>query len=261
MRRHWLAAVISGAIAGPAFVLSSSLAPAAIRAQGGPAPQKTVKDGVFTEAQAERGKQAYETNSCIRCHLDTLEGREQGGGGNGGAPLKGLRFVQDFGETKLSTLVNKMRVDKPMENPGTLSEQAALDIAAYILLKNDYLPGRTELTTEAAGATWIPGPPGATGIPTHTVVSSVGCLYHDPTDSWLLTKALALTPSPSGGKTVATPDASSRTHTFRLLDAYNRDALSHANHIVKVEGYLVRLGAEIRISLTSLERVGGSCLN
>jgi cytochrome c553 len=247
-------------ITGAALGLASNLLPVVTNAQGPAIPQRTVKDGVFTVAQADRGKQAYEASTCTRCHLDTLEGREQAGGGNGGAPLKGLRFVQDFGETKLSTLVNKMRLDKPMENPGTLSDQAALDIAAYILLKNDYPPGQADLTNEAAGQIWIPGPAGATGIATHTVVSSIGCLYHDPSDSWLLTNALALTPSATGAK--STPSAGSPgTHTFRLLDAYNRSPASLANHVVKVEGYLVRLGAEIRVSLTSLEQAGGSCSN
>lgn len=243
------------------LVLASNTVPAVTSAQSGAVPQRTVKDGVFTQAQADRGKQAYESGACIRCHLDTLEGREQGGGGNGGSPLKGLRFIQDFGENRVSALVNKMRLDKPMEDPGTLSEQAALDIAAYILLKNDYPVGQIELTTEAAAATWIPGPPGATGIPTHTVVRSVGCLFHDPSGSWLLTNALALTPVASDGQAALSDGSPSRAHTFRLLDAYNRNAASLANHIVKVEGYLVRLGAEIRVSLTSLERAGSSCSN
>lgn len=257
MKPLWV--TVMPVLAGGAFALASSLVPVVTNAQGPAIPQRTVKDGVFTVAQADRGKQAYEANSCTRCHLNTLEGREQGGGGNGGAPLKGLRFIQDFGENKLSTLVNKMRLDKPMENPGTLSDQVALDIAAYILLRNDYPPGQTDLTNEAASQIWIPGPAGATGIPNHTIVSSVGCLYHDPSDSWLLTKALALTPSAAGAKSAPPASAAQATHTFRLLDAYNRNPAPLANHIVKVEGYLVRLGAEIRVSLTSLEQAGGSC--
>ena len=243
------------AVAGSILCLSLSMA----AAQSGSAPQRTVADGVFTAAQAERGRLAYEGGTCVRCHLDTLEGREQGGGGNGGAPLKGLRFVQDFGESKLSTLVNKMRVDKPNEDPGTLSERAALDIAAYILLKNDYPAGTAELTSESAAATWIPGPPGATGLANHTIVNSSGCLFHDPTDSWLLVKALPLSPVTPGVQTAPTSNSPASTHTFRLLNAYNNNAVSFANRTVKVEGYLVRLGAEIRVSLTSLEPAGGAC--
>jgi len=233
------------------------VSPTLTRAQSAAAPQKLVGEGVFTETQAARGKQAYETNTCTRCHLDTLEGREQTGGGNGGAALIGLRFVQDFGESKLSKLVNKIRVDKPNDNPGTLTDQVALDIAAYVLMKNNYPTGRADLTNEVASQTWIPGPPGATGIPTHTIVTSAGCLFQDPSHSWLLKNAADLRP--------VTPDASSGgsdamgMNTFRLLDAYHYDAASLAGHAVKVVGYLVRLGAEIRVSVTSLQAVAPSC--
>lgn len=259
MKPLWI--TVMPVIAGGAIALASTFVPQGANAQSPAIPQRTVKDGVFTAAQADRGKQAYETNSCTRCHLETLEGREQGGGGNGGTPLKGLRFIQDFGETKLSTLVNKMRLDKPMENPGTLSDHAALEIAAYILLKNDYPPGQTELTNDVAGQIWIPGPAGATGIANHTIVGSIGCLYHDPSDSWILTKARALTPTADAAEGAPPASATPPAHTFRLLDAYNRNPAPLANHIVKVEGYLVRLGAEIRVSLTSLEQAGGSCSN
>ena len=163
MKPQWVTVI--PVLVGGAFALASSLVPVVTNAQGPAIPQRTVTDGVFTMAQADRGKQAYEANSCTRCHLDTLEGREQGGGGNGGAPLKGLRFIQDFGENKLSALVNKMRLDKPMENPGTLSDQAALDIAVYVLLKNDYPPGQTELTNDAASQIWSLAQPAPRGFP------------------------------------------------------------------------------------------------
>jgi cytochrome c553 len=238
----------------------------AMRAQSAATPQRTIRDGVFTQAQADRGRQAYESNSCVRCHLATLEGREQGGGGNGGAPLKGLRFIQDFGESRLSKLVNKIRVDKPDDNPGTLSEQVALDIAAYILSKNEYPAGETELTTEAATASWIPGPPGAVGVPNYTLVSSVGCLHHDPTNSWLLRNAATVTPlAPTeldpAVTSSATAASTARTNTFRLLGAHRHNADALSNQGVQVTGYLVRLGAEIRISVISLQAAATACAN
>jgi hypothetical protein len=245
----------------PAVALMVTIAvcvsPARTRAQSEAAPQRMVGDGVFTEAQAARGKKTFESSTCTKCHLDTLEGREQTGGGNGGAALIGLRFVQDFGEGKLSKLVSKIRVDKPVENPGTLTEQEALDMAAYILMKNNYPAGRADLTSAVAGETWIPGPPGAMGIADHAIVTSTGCLFNDPSNSWLLTNA--------GDLKVIAPDApggvagAKGKNTFRLLDAYHHDAASQKDHTVKVVGYLVRLGAEIRVSLTSLQTVAPSC--
>jgi hypothetical protein len=252
--------IAAACIFAAAFCVSSAIG----RAQSGATPQRTVRDGVFSEAQAARGKLAYEANTCTRCHLDTLEGREQGGGGNGGAPLRGQRFVQDFGESKLSKLVSKIRVDKPMENPGTLPSQMALDIAAYILLKNDYPAGRTELSNETANTTWIPGPPGAAGLANYEVVTSIGCLYHDPSNSWLLRNAAALTPvdpASSADRDRSAGPSTPSTNTFRLLDAYHYDAASHADHTVKVVGYLVRMGAEIRITVTTLQTVAPNCAN
>ena len=35
--------------------------------------RKTVREGVYTEAQAERGKKVYEAN-CVTCHLPDLDG-------------------------------------------------------------------------------------------------------------------------------------------------------------------------------------------
>jgi hypothetical protein len=232
--------------------------PAPIQAQAPATPQKMVGDGVFTDAQAARGKKLFEQNTCTKCHLATLEGREQTGGGNGGAALIGLRFIQDFGESRLSKLVNKIRVDKPVEDPGTFSEQVALDMAAYLLMKNNYPAGAADLTSDLAGQTWVPGPPGATGIPDHAIVTSTGCLFNDPSNSWLLKNAgdlKVVTLDAPGGIAAGAPGA----NTFRLLDAYDYDAASQANHSVRVVGYLVRLGAEIRVSLTSLQTVAPSC--
>ena len=248
----------AGILCSAALCLSSQ----DMRAQNTATPQKTTRDAVYTQAQAERGQQAFESGTCVRCHLITLEGREQGGGGNGGAPLKGLRFIQDFGESRLSKLVNKMRLDEPKENPGSLTEQAALDMAAYILSKNEYPAGNTELTSEVANATWIPGPPGATGVANYTLVRSVGCLHRDPSNSWLLRNAAAVTPvegNPAGAPVSAA--ASAPTNTFRLLNAFNHNAEAFANQGVQATGYLIRLGAEIRISLTELQAAAMPCRN
>jgi hypothetical protein len=254
---------LTGTMASAAMLIATFAlceSPALIQGQSAAVPQKMVGDGVFSEAQAARGKKAFEqgTGTCTKCHLASLEGREQTGGGNGGAALIGLRFIQDFGESKLSKLVNKIRVDKPVEDPGTLTEQVALDMAAYLLMKNNYPAGSVDLTSDIASQTWVPGPPGATGIPDHAIVTSTGCLFNDPSNSWLLRNAgdlKVVTLDAPGGLAAGAPGM----NTFRLLDAYDYDAASQANHKVKVVGYLVRLGAEIRVSLTSLQTVALSC--
>jgi mono/diheme cytochrome c family protein len=222
--------------------------------------RKTVREAVYTEAQAERGKKVYEAN-CITCHLADLEGSNNPDAGARGAPLVGTRFVQDFGESRVSSLFNKMKRDMPSGRPGTLTDQEYLDAAAFVLQRNKFPAGATELTEETAGEFWIPGAGGAEGLQNYTFVTTVGCLHQDPTRSWLLTSAQELKktePTAAGAATVAVPDGPGE-FTFRLLDAISYNPDPHNGHKMRVAGYMVRLGAEIRVNVQSLQMIGASC--
>ena len=226
--------------------------------------RKTVRDPVYTAAQAARGKQVYLAN-CVTCHLPELDGSANPTEGARGAPLAGTRFVQDFGESKVSALFNKMKRDMPSGRPGTLTDQQYLDAATYVLQRNNFPAGSTELTVDAASDTWIPGAGGAEGLQNYTLVSAVGCLHQDPTRSWLLTNAeeLKKTGTPAAGVS-ASPAATSGApgeFTFRLLDAISYSPEPHNGHKVRVTGYMVRLGAEIRVNVQSLQMVGPTCGN
>ncbi len=237
---------------------------AVVAAQDDVKSRKTVREPVFTAAQAERGKQAYEAN-CVTCHLDDLEGSANPTAGARGAPLVGTRFVQDFGESKVSALFNKMKRDMPSGQPGSLSDQQYLDIATYVLQKNKYPTGTAELTTDVADSVWIPGAGGGEGLQNYTFVASVGCLHQDPTRSWLLTNAEELKKTePSAAASPASATGASQPRgefTFRLLDAISHNPEPHNGHKVRVTGHMVRLGAEIRVNVSSLQMVGASCGN
>jgi mono/diheme cytochrome c family protein len=225
--------------------------------------RKTVRDPVYTAAQAERGKQVYDAN-CVTCHLADLDGSANPTAGARGAPLTGTRFVQDFGESKVSALFNKMKRDMPSGRPGSLSDQEYLDVATYVLQKNSFPAGSAELTPEVADVTWIPGAGGGEGLENYTFVSSVGCLHQDPTRSWLLTNAEELKKTEPSASAAADPAAATRPRgefTFRLLDAISHSPEPHNGHKVRVTGHMVRLGAEIRVNVTSLQMVGTSCGN
>jgi hypothetical protein len=116
------------------------------------------------------------------------------------------------------------------------------------------------LTEETAGGFWIPGAGGAEGLENYTFVTTVGCLHQDPTRSWLLTSAQGLkkTEPASGAATGAGSDGPGE-FTFRLLDAISYNPDSHNGHTVRITGYMVRLGAEIRVNVQSLQMVGASC--
>jgi mono/diheme cytochrome c family protein len=242
------------ALAGLVFSVAVVARPAAQDA----AARRTAREAVFTEAQAERGKKVYEAN-CVTCHLPDLDGSANPDAGARGAPLVGTRFVQDFGESKVSALFNKMKRDMPSGRPGTLTDPEYLDAAAFVLSRNRFPAGATELTEETAGEFWIPGAGGAEGLQNYTFVTAVGCLHQDATRSWLLTSAQELKKTePAAGVAAAVPDGPGE-FTFRLLDAISYNPEPHNGHKVRVTGYMVRLGAEIRVNVQSLQMVGPSC--
>lgn len=243
------------ALAGVFFCAAVAARPAAQE----PAARKTVREAVYTEAQAARGKTVYEAN-CITCHLPDLDGSANPDAGARGAPLVGSRFVQDFGESKVSALFNKMKRDMPSGRPGTLTDQEYLDAASYVLQRNRFPAGATELTEETAGEFWIPGAGGAEGLANYTLVTTVGCLHQDPTRSWLLTSSQELkkTDATAGASPAVVADGPGE-FTFRLLDAISYNPEPHNGHTMRVTGYMVRLGAEIRVNVQSLQMVGASC--
>jgi mono/diheme cytochrome c family protein len=244
------------ALAGIAFCAAVAARPAAQETVA----RKTVREAVYTDAQAERGKKVYEAN-CVTCHLPDLDGSANPDAGARGAPLVGTRFVQDFGESKVSTLFNKMKRDMPSGRPGTLTDQEYIDAAAFVLQRNKFPAGAAELTEETAGEFWIPGAGGAEGLQNYTFVTTVGCLHQDPTRSWLLTSAQELKKTDPAAASAAPAAASDGPgeFTFRLLDAISYKPDPHNGHKMRVAGYMVRLGAEIRVNVQSLEMVGTSC--
>jgi mono/diheme cytochrome c family protein len=243
------------------FCTSVALLPAA---QDDAKSRKTVRDPVYTAAQAERGKQVYQTN-CITCHLADLDGSANPTVEARGAPLVGTRFIQDFGESKVSALFNKMKRDMPSGRPGTLTDQEYLDAATYVLQRNNFPAGAAELTVETASDTWIPGAGGAEGLQNYTLVSAVGCLHQDPTRSWLLTNAQELkkvdAAASGAGEAAGGSSGGAGEFTFRLLDAISYNPEPHNGHKVHVTGYMVRLGAEIRVNVQSLQMVSAACGN
>ena len=118
------------------------LIPAAIvlAAAGGAWAQNTnsVLDGVYAEAQAIRGQDAF-GQSCAACH---------GGGltGNGEAPaLVGGEFISNWAGLTVGELFERIRTTMPQDNPGKLSRARYSDTLSFILKSNGYPAGQKEL--------------------------------------------------------------------------------------------------------------------
>jgi quinoprotein glucose dehydrogenase len=104
----------------------------------GDASSISILDGVFTEAQAERGKTAYE-DQCATCHgLDLTS--------DSGAPnlvMPAFRFGW-HGRT-IAQKLEQIRTTMPQGFPESMSDQKYLDVIAYILHFNKYPAGDREL--------------------------------------------------------------------------------------------------------------------
>ncbi len=75
--------------------------------------QKSVWDGVFTAAQAERGRGFYLAN-CAECHGGNLEGGEK-------QALKGDRFWADWQETTVDYMLGRISKNMPFSEDGSLA--------------------------------------------------------------------------------------------------------------------------------------------
>ncbi len=108
---------------------------AALRAQESTA---TTNGGVYSEAQAERGKAAYVKN-CQSCHGETMNGVDV-------APaLVGATFLGNWVGLSVGDLGERVRTTMPQNNPGTLSAATTADLVALILKANGYASGATDL--------------------------------------------------------------------------------------------------------------------
>jgi S-disulfanyl-L-cysteine oxidoreductase SoxD len=106
------------------------------------AQQKTVWDGVYSEAQAKRGEEAY-TADCASCHQADL-------GGDGFAPaLSGPEFSSAWNDLSLGDLFDRIRQSMPPTDPAAVPPAAKVDIVAFLLKGNKMPAGTTELPTEA----------------------------------------------------------------------------------------------------------------
>jgi quinoprotein glucose dehydrogenase len=117
-----------------------------------PVAAKSVRDGVYTAAQAEVGATTYAT-ACSSCHAVDLRG-------NSNAPsLVGVSFTFLWEGKSLDELFTTIRTLMPTNAPGSLSAPDYLRILAYILAANGYPAGDVELPAdpEALGRITITG--------------------------------------------------------------------------------------------------------
>lgn len=115
-----------------------------VLAGAGTAQARTIWDGAYTEAQADRGHTAYMQN-CSRCHGESLMGMFEI------PPLVG-RIIPYYSGSNLSVFLDYISTAMPLGRPGSLSPATNADIMAYILKVNEAPAGSKELTADSAKA-------------------------------------------------------------------------------------------------------------
>jgi S-disulfanyl-L-cysteine oxidoreductase SoxD len=121
-------------LAGTVLVLAAGIA----GAQTPVSARTSVWDGVYSDAQAERGHTLY-MQSCARCHGADLSGTYEI------PPLVG-RFMPYWSGSTLDALFDYVSTAMPLDHPGALGAGTNADILAFILQSNNIPSGAKELS-------------------------------------------------------------------------------------------------------------------
>ncbi len=226
------------------------------------APEKTVLDGVFSEAQARRGQAAYTAN-CGACHGSALEGVS--------APeLNSSHFLERWREDTLDTIYSYIKDNMPLgraPDAPRIPDNDYVDILTHILHVNGYRTGETDLTADLLEKVMLVGKNGPQPVPDGSLVVTVGCLSQSRDGVWILFNATE--PARTHRSTTSTPaelNESSQKPSgkliFRLADLeavpdFAPD--SHKGHKMQAKGYLTRQPGAERISLSSMAMLDSMC--
>ncbi len=104
-------------------------------------PELSVWDGVYSEAQAERGAALYD-KECGGCH------GAQGAGGGMAPALTGPAFSANYDGQTVGDLAERNRTTMPPGKEGEMSAQDNADITAAMLMYNQFPAGETELPSQ-----------------------------------------------------------------------------------------------------------------
>jgi len=215
----------------------------------------SVWSGVYTTAQADRGKAVYAAH-CVRCHGDDL-------GANRAYPLAGERFIDHWEARTLEQLFSQIRTMPPGAEARTVDENDKRDVMAYLLQQNGFPTGSAELARgdDELATVHITGKNGPAPLKTGAIVRVAGCLAQQGERGWELTDAseperTALNAAPSDGRQPYAVVPGSRS--IRLLNAFPSPA-AHVGHTMRAIGFLVRDAGDDAVNVVSLEMLAPRC--
>jgi mono/diheme cytochrome c family protein len=253
------------------IIVIMSIAAVAV-AQG----RRSVWTGVYTPAQAERGKAEYE-RACIRCHAANLEGVGDANLLGDFSPrfsLKGTDFMERWREDTAQSLLNLIAGGMPPRNePGktsfeTLSDNAATDVIAYIFQGNGFPAGTTELKASELRSIRIQEKDGAKPLPSFSTIQVVGCLTQFTPGVWQLSMSGSPTrvrelkpPTEEEIESAKSEPLGNTEFDLQSIGYVGREfrPIEYEGHKMLVKGILIRQPPNVRIDVRSLVSVSATC--
>ena len=252
--------VVAAALCGAALTWSALGSGVHAQAPAAQSADSRIWTGVFTTAQAARGRTIYEAY-CTRCHgLNLLGGRQ---GGAGGPALKDAGFWLSWERASLGNIYSKISRTMPLDSPASLRDDDYTDVLSFILSENAFPAGGAELTPkmDLAEIRVMRKAGEVSEVPNFAVVQVVGCLAPGPNNSWMLTRTNPpiVTRDEAASKTALENAATATlgTGNFRLVGAGRFNPAASAGQKMEARGLLNRSAENDQlIDVLSLQSVG-----
>ena len=213
--------------------------------------------GVYSAEQAARGRDMFQT-TCQGCHGPDLAGGR-------GPALAGEPFLTKWNADSVRRLYRVVRETMPRGDPGSLTDEVALDLVAYVLQFNKFPvgSGTARITVDALDDILLVAREGAAAVPNFSLVEVAGCLTRGANNTWLLAAAhdpvvtTSDTASPAEAAAAAARPRGSRT--YALLNATPFAPASHEGKRMYAKGIINSTPAESLLNVTAMTTLSPSC--
>ena len=129
-------------ISRPEVIAVACLLAAATSLRAAQDKKVTVKDKVYSAAQAAKGEKQY-TQVCVTCH----DPAKVAPGKKAAPPLIGPKFLDEWADRTLGELMTKIVTTMPDDGSAVLTDADGAALVAYILKQNGFPDGPNDLKT------------------------------------------------------------------------------------------------------------------
>jgi cytochrome c len=138
-------------LAAAALLLAGSVLRSAALPLAAPGP-KTIWSGIYSQAQAQRGEQAYKVQ-CAYCHQPDLSGGFFDNGTGRAPALAGPKafdssFLDRWRDQTVGDFIATIAATMPQTKPASLPVQTYIDIATFVMSKNGIPAGTADLPAD-----------------------------------------------------------------------------------------------------------------